>query len=216
MENFVITISRKFGSQGHEIAGRLGELLQIPVYDRSYVEAHIHFADREERAGENITLPQSEKLPAKTEEAEGGKGFMSRLFRREAKDTASDESQAVLEAQTRLIRELAFESSCIILGRCADRVLHDFDRSLNVFIFAPDRERIVNCMNMLHTDETSARALMVSEDRARMEYRRRFLTDYANEVSGRQLLIDSSVFGVEKSAGMIAEAARYLFYGQDC
>ena len=41
MEHYVITISRKFGCLGHEIAGRLGELLGVPVYDRSAVEAQV-------------------------------------------------------------------------------------------------------------------------------------------------------------------------------
>ncbi len=216
MEKYVITISRMFGSRGHEIAGRLAELLQIPVFDRSYVEAQIQTEEKEAPAGEAAELLQTKENAAKTEEAEGGKGFMARLFHREPKGNAADEAQAVFDAQAAVVRRVAEEGSCIILGRCADLVLKDFDRSLNVFIYAPDSARIENCMEMLHTDKDSARALMITEDRSRAEYRRRFQADCSDEISGRQILIDSSVFGVEESAMMLQRAARYLFYGQDC
>ena len=38
MKDFVITISREYGSGGHDIGRRLAELLDVPFYDREIVE----------------------------------------------------------------------------------------------------------------------------------------------------------------------------------
>lgn len=38
MDNFVITISREYGSGGHDIGKRLAELLEIPFYDKEIVD----------------------------------------------------------------------------------------------------------------------------------------------------------------------------------
>ena len=188
MENYVITVSRMFGSRGHEIAARLGELLQIPVYDRSSVEALVPDPGSLQNAG-----TEGEHSGRAEETGAAPQSFMARLFRRDTRDHAAEEAQAMFNAQAEVIRGLAEEGSCIILGRCGDQIFHGKKRCLNVFLFAPDEVRIRNCMEMLHTDETYARTLIA-------------------EVTGRQLLLDSSVFGVEESARILASAARYLFY----
>jgi len=206
MENYVITISRMFGSRGHEIAALLGELLQIPVYDRSSVEAMV-------QAPRAVQDPGTEgETSGRTEETGAPQGFMARLFRREAKDPAADEAQALFNAQAEVIRKLAEEGPCIILGRCGDQIFHGKKRCLNVFLYSPDEVRVRNCMEMLHTDENYARTLIASEDRARREYRKRFSADFPDEVAGRQLLLDTSAFGVEQSARILESAARYLFF----
>ena len=210
MENYVITVSRMFGSRGHEIAARLGELLQIPVYDRSSVEALVPDPGSLQNAG-----TEGEHSGRAEETGAAPQSFMARLFRRDTRDHAAEEAQAMFNAQAEVIRGLAEEGSCIILGRCGDQIFHGKKRCLNVFLFAPDEVRIRNCMEMLHTDETYARTLIASEDRTRREYRKRFSADFPDEVTGRQLLLDSSVFGVEESARILASAARYLFY-DDC
>ena len=53
MENYIITISRRFASKGHEIAGLMSGMLQIPVYDRSAVEARVQSLQMELGKGES-------------------------------------------------------------------------------------------------------------------------------------------------------------------
>ena len=64
MEHYVITISRKFGCLGHEIAGRLGELLGVPVYDRSAVEAQVLSTGAEARLLAATQLEEGRKIAA--------------------------------------------------------------------------------------------------------------------------------------------------------
>ena len=207
MENYIITISRRFASKSHEIAGMMSSALGIPVYDRSAVEARVQSLQMELGKGES-----EEKAAEKNRTEAGTKSLLMGLFRREMHDEARDEAQLEFERQSGVIRSLAQEGSCIILGRCADRLFEEHPRALHVFIYASDEERIRNTMQMLHTGEEEARALVQNEDRARETYRKRFSSHPDDEVAGRHILIDSGKLGVEKSADILVQAAKYLFF----
>ena len=207
MENYIITISRRFASKSHEIAGMMSSALGIPVYDRSAVEARVQSLQMELGKGES-----EEKAAEKNRTEAGTKSLLMGLFRREMHDEARDEAQLEFERQSGVIRSLAQEGSCIILGRCADRLFEEHPRALHVFIYASDDERIRNTMQMLHTGEEEARALVQNEDRARETYRKRFSSHPDDEVAGRHILIDSGKLGVEKSADILVQAAKYLFF----
>lgn len=214
MENYIITISRRFASKGHEIAQMAGSMLDIPVYDRSAVEARVQSlqlasvpASAPERPKENPA--DGTQRPERPENS--SKGFLKGLFRKEMRDEMRDEAKIEFERQSEVIRSLVSERSCIILGRCADQIFEDYPRALHVFIYASDEERIRNTMQMLHTGEEEARALVQSEDRTREAYRRRFSSHPEDEVIGRHILLDSGKLGVDLCACMLVEAAKHLF-----
>ena len=209
MENYVITISRKFASNGHAIAGEVSRMLGIPVYDRSAVEARVsQLMPDEEDVSDDLDLMDSSE-PA--QKSETGISLLRGLFRRENRENAQDQGQIEFERQCRVIRELAAEGPCIIIGRCADEIFMNDPRALHVYIFASDDVRLKNSMEMLHTGEQEAKALIQNEDRAREAYRKRFAKHAGDEIFGRHLLIDSGRFGVEESAKILYEAAGYLF-----
>jgi cytidylate kinase len=135
-----------------------------------------------------------------------------RLFHRDTHEELRDEAQLEFERQSEVIRSLVSEGSCIILGRCADQLFENHPRALHVFIYASDEERIRNTMELLHTGEEEARALVQNEDRAREAYRRRFSAHPEDEVAGRHILLDSGKLGARKSADILIQAAKYLFY----
>ncbi len=199
MEHYVITISRKFGCLGHEIAGCLGELLGVPVYDRSAVEAQV------------LSTGAEARLLAATQLEEGRKKAQFLLFRKEADGEKDLRVQVMFQAQSEALKSFVEKSSCIILGRGGDEVFRTYPRCMNVYIFAPDEVRLQNCVRMLHTDEEAARALIHREDKAREDYRRQFCSHASDVTYGRHILMDSSLFGAEESARILEQAARYLF-----
>ena len=210
MENYIITISRRFASKGHEIAGLMSESLGIPVYDRSAVDARVQSLQREAASFENTE--KTEDGSKERLRPEGGtRSLLMGLFRREIREEIRDEAQLEFERQSEVIRSLVREGPCIILGRCADQIFEEYPRALHIFIYASDQERIRNTMQMLHTGEAEARALIQNEDRAREAYRRRFSSHPEDEVTGRHILIDSGKLGARKSADLLTQAAKYLF-----
>ncbi len=209
MEKYVITISRRFASKGHEIAGEMGRLLGIPVYDRSVVETMA--LDLRPDNVKTETMAEAEGEASAKHGSEQGIGLLRGLFRRDARDEAQDEELQEYERQSQVIRSLAEEGSCIIIGRCADRILKDHPRALHIFIYAAEEERIRNTIEMLHTGRQEARALLINEDRSRENYRKRFVEHGDDEVAGRHILIDSGRFGAKQCARILTDAALFLF-----
>ena len=120
MEHYVITISRKFGCLGHEIAGRLGELLGVPVYDRSAVEAQV------------LSTGAEARLLAATQLEEGRKKTQFLLFRKEADGEKDLRARVMFQAQSEVLKSFVEKSSCVILGRGGDEVFREYPRCMNV------------------------------------------------------------------------------------
>ena len=192
MENYIITISRRFASRGHEIANLVSQDLGIPVYDRSAVEARVQSLQSEAASFDGADRNE-EGTKEKPRQDGGTRSLLMNLFRREMREEIRDEAQLEFERQSEVIRSLVREGPCIILGRCADQIFEEYPRQ------------------MLHTGEAEARALIQNEDRAREAYRRRFSSHPEDEVTGRHILIDSGKLGARKSADLLTQAAKYLF-----
>ena len=165
MENYIITISRRFASRGHEIANLVSQDLGIPVYDRSAVEARVQSLQSEAASFDGADRNE-EGTKEKPRQDGGTRSLLMNLFRREMREEIRDEAQLEFERQSEVIRSLVREGPCIILGRCADQIFEEYPRALHIFIYASDQERIRNTMQMLHTGEAEARALIQNEDRA--------------------------------------------------
>ena len=139
----IITISRKAGSGGHEIAELLAEKLNIPLHDRNVVEAAIKELNVEELKPEEV----DEKLVvdyiakfAKGYHAIFGKGKLYHMIDH-SKDDEPTISEKLFDAESKIIKKLAEAGPCIFVGRCADYVLKDRDDVLSVFVTAEEEQR---------------------------------------------------------------------------
>lgn len=189
---YVITISREFGSGGHMIAEKAAERLGIEFLDKKLIE---QIASK--------TGIDEQKLDA---HATHGEKFWKRnkmLFNAGAYDL----NQEIFKEQKAIIREHAEAHSCLILGRSADSILADFEHVLNVYIYAPLAWRRGKVKEFYKLNDDDALALIRRMDAQRQDYRHFFghKTDRAN------LKVDSSKFGIEGSVGLICTAAAQLF-----
>ena len=200
----IVTIDREFGSGGHEVGRRLAERLGIKFYDEELIaRAAANTGYHEEYIKEN-----DEKAPDYS---------VSSLF------TGVDMFQTspfarIQEEEFRIIREIAAEESCVIIGRAADYILSN-ERHVSVFIFAPIEERIKRNLAVAKTkfpdenlDEYGMERKVKQVDKQRRKYYE-FYTD--NKWGGRDvydLLINTSRAGVEGAVDII-EA--YIMGGRD-
>ena len=200
----IVTIDREFGSGGHEVGRRLAERLGIKFYDEELIaRAAANTGYHEEYIKEN-----DEKAPDYS---------VSSLF------TGVDMFQTspfakIQEEEFRIIREIAAEESCVIIGRAADYILSN-ERHVSVFIFAPIEERIRRNLAVARTkfpdenlDEYGMERKVKQVDKQRRKYYE-FYTD--NKWGGRDvydLLINTSRAGVEGAVDII-EA--YIMGGRD-
>ncbi len=193
-EKYVITISRQFASMGRSIAKKLAEELGIEFYDRDIVE----------QTARRMGLPVS--TISDTEESANNIYYKRIYPLGMAIKSMQDE---VFMVQQNIIRDLADKESCIIVGRCADEVLKDHPRLLNVHVFAPKADRLRNCVEKLGMDEATAKKTLPRVDKSRAGYHKVY--GGGDEYVNCHLMLNSSQFGIEGSAHLLALIARDRF-----
>ncbi len=196
MENYVVTISRQFASFGRSIAQKLSQELSVEFYDRDIVEA--------------TAKRMNQPIPVISNEEEN---IHPVFFRRKyplGMGVANIQDE-IFCVQSNIIRDFAQRESCIIVGRCAGYVLKDHPRCLRVFIYSPYAQRLKNCTESLQMDLKTAKKMIREVDKARENCRRRYCPDLKNAYDGYDIMIDSSRFGIERSAKILADIVKNQF-----
>lgn len=196
MKPYVVTISRQFASMGRTIAQYMSQELEINFYDRDIVE------QTAKRMGLSVAAVSA------VEETSGSR-FANRKY---PLGIGLVSMQAeTFEIQSNIIQDLAAKESCIIVGRCADSVLRDHPRCLNIYIYAPYEARLENCVKRLDMDEKTAKKMIADVDRAREVYRLRYCENTRSVLDHRHLMMDSSYLGPEKTAHILCGVVRETF-----
>ena len=125
----IITIGREYGAGGRTVAKLLSDRLGIPHYDKEIITL----------AAEKSGLPEQ---TIRGPEQGSGKTLLSWFLPR---GPMSAYDQAIL-AQANIIRKLAEEGPCIIVGRGADYILRDREDVLNVFLYADQADKLAYAM----------------------------------------------------------------------
>ncbi|MDO4491734.1 MAG: cytidylate kinase-like family protein [Lachnospiraceae bacterium] len=204
---YVITITRQFGSLGRPIAKALAEKLDIEFYDRDIVD----------QAAKKLNLPASvikeeeEKLktPVKSSRGAAGNIWMRMAF--PLGNGSSDMQDNIFEAQENIIRFLAERETCIIVGRCSDFILSEMENVFHVYIYAPYEDRVKNSVETLGMTEEEARRTIRSVDEAREAFHKHYAGYSQSDPLHKDLMINSSSLGVEKTAELLAQVIRLRF-----
>ena len=191
---YVITLSRDFASMGRTIAQLLSQHLGCAFYDRDIVE----------QTARRMGLPVS--IISDTEEAAHNL-FYKRIY--PLGTGVKSMQDEIFQVQKNIIRDLAAKESCIVVGRCADQILKDLPRVLNVHIFAPADQRLINCVEKLEMDPEEARRTIARVDRARALYHR--LYGGGDVFTNCHVMLNSSQFGVEGTARVLEHIVRDTF-----
>ena len=160
-EPFVITISREIGSGGHTVGRILAEKLNTYYFDKYLIESlekkfNLTASGIEKLKGEKKNwladfIQRIAPLPsAKT------LGMDPRYTQEFRMDVTTDD---IYKAETEILKELANEGSCVIAGRSGFFVFKDHPNHLNVFITAPEENRIRRVREKQGLEEESAQDL---------------------------------------------------------
>ena len=132
--NKIITIGREFGSGGRELGRRLAEELQIAYYDEEIIQEIARSTDLSEHYVQQVL----EKRPYPLFPITIGRSFYP------AEGYVQDQTQSVYKEQSRIIREMAERSDCVIVGRCADYILADY-KPFRIFVYADMASKMARC-----------------------------------------------------------------------
>lgn len=198
MSNKIITISREFGSGGRYIGRLVAEKLGIAFYDKEII------AKVAERTGlaEEFVEKKGEYSPSKSMFAYGF------VVRNNMGESLEDYLHSI---QRKLILELAEESDCVIIGRCADFILKDHPRRLNVFICSTPEDKIQRIQTYLGgSSEAEAKRMMKDMDKKRsINYN--YYTDHKwGDARHYSMSLNSGELGLDRCVDLIADAAELL------
>ena len=140
--NRIITVSREFGSGGREFGRRLSEELGIAYYDHEIISQIAKRTALSEEYVQNIV----EHHRFRSFPITIGRSFYP------LPDPVFEQCIAVYQEQTRIIKEMAEQSDCVIVGRCADYILRE-EQPYRIFIYADMESRIRRCREKSSVEE---------------------------------------------------------------
>ena len=204
-ENIVITIARQYGSGGREIGEKVAEALGIKHYDENLIT----LAAREGNLDETVASKADESAANSLLYTLAlGSNFFGSAMNFGYKPPLNDK---LFLLQSDVIRRAAEESSCVIIGRCADYVLREHPKRLSVFVYGDLANRKQRVMER-HEGITEAQAidLINKTDRRRSSYYNFYTGNKWGKYDNYHLAVNSSLLGIDKTAEMIANAAKLL------
>ncbi|MGN0182684.1 MAG: AAA family ATPase [Candidatus Ornithomonoglobus sp.] len=197
-EKYVITVSREFGSLGRLVAEKAAEALGIEYYDRDLVE----MTARELKVDADVVDVHDEKKYSR---------FEKMIYPMGANSSPVDQEH-LYEVQKNIIIDLAMNKRpCIIVGRCADYILKDMPNVINVFIYSSYEKRLENCINEFNMSFKEAQRMIAKVDKARNAYHRFYTDQSLSNRDGKDLMIDSGVYGVDGAVEIIKKAVECRF-----
>lgn len=196
MKNRIITITRQFGSLGRPVGKIVADTLGFRYLDRDILEATAEKMD--------VSLHSLIALDDR-----GISGYHRMAYPLGIGDGVKQDK--MFRIQSELIQEYASKEDCVIIGRCSDYILREYDNVLSCYIYAPYVRRIENSVDELGFTAAESKVVVDEIDRARSRYYKHYTHCDFNTTCFRDLLIDSSVLGVEGTAETIIEFARKKF-----
>lgn len=197
MKKSTITISRQFGSGGRTIGRLVAERLGYKFYDSEMIDEVVKSSglSREivEKYDEYATHKSSFLYSIAVNSGIGGYHGLS--F-----------ADQVHIAQTNVIRELADEGSCVIIGRGADYVLRDREDCFHVFVRADMDFRAKRVLDIYGETDQKIENRLHDKDVKRSVFYRSFTLREWGAIENYDMMLNSGAIGLERCADIICEA----------
>lgn len=191
MAKRIITINRTLGSNGRVIGRALAEELGIAFYDKELID----IAAKEQ----NIPFDTLAKVDEK--KANQWRFPIDHELQIDSDYHFIPMNDVLYDLQRKIIVNLADKEDCVIVGRCANRILGG--KSLSIFIHAPFDYRVKNLMERTGREEKSAQKTIRKIDKERRTYYEYFTDKKWTDMTQYNLCIDSSRFSQEQIIQMV-------------
>lgn len=185
-KHIIITIGREYGSGGRYIGKLIAEKLGIKLYDKEFI-----MKVREKTGLSREYIEQNEQKRSSLDSFNSG--YYMNL-------TNADEL-FIQEAST--IKKLADESSCVIVGRCADFVLENRNDVIKIFIYSSMEDKIKRATKYYGLNPKNAERKIEKINKERRDHYEYYTDRKWNSSENYDICINSDTLGVEKTADLI-------------
>lgn len=194
----ILTIGRQYGSGGKAIAQTLSQRLGIPYYDNELVT----------RAAERSGFPPD--LFKNADHSASNSLLFSLAMSSAPIQLERPLGEQVFIIQSNIIKEMASEGPCIILGRCANYVLREFPNLFSIFLHAPVDWRIKHACAFYGIDEKTAASEVALRDKRRANYYNYFTGGRWSASESYDLVLNTSRLGVDGTVNLLEGIANEL------
>ncbi|MBS6196400.1 MAG: cytidylate kinase-like family protein [Clostridiales bacterium] len=189
MNQLIISVGREFGSAGHEIAQKLAEHYQIPLYDHNLLD---EIAKKHNVNG--TALEEFDEVR------------WNKLLYRSVNGMNSSPHVNVANLQFSFLKEKAEAGeSFVVVGRCSETVLKDYPCMVSIFVTGNLKCKAARIMDLYHLSEKEALDLMRKKDKKRKTYHNSHCENKWGDSRNYDLCMNSSKPGVEKSVGILID-----------
>jgi len=200
--NFIYTIGRQFGSGGRQIGLKLAERLGIKCYDRELLELAAKDSGLCQELFENHDEKPTNSFLYSLVMDTYSLGYSSSSF------MDIPINHKVFLAQFDSIKKLAEKGPCVIVGRCADYALEDFDNCISVFIHGDIKTRAKRISELHEISLEKATDLILKTDKRRASYYNYYSNKKWGDSKSYQLCLNSSEIGIDGAVDVILEFAQ--------
>lgn len=207
-KKLVITIEREYGSGGRIIGKTLSAQLGIPYYDDDILKmaseqsmvGEQFFRMNDEKAGNNLLKKIVGGIRDSMEKPSIGRDITSpdNLFR----------------FQSEVIRGLAEQESCILIGRCSDFVLDscDFENFVSVFVYCDLSTKVNRVMEVDKVDARKALSRVQKIDKTRRDYYKYYTGNEWADMTHFDCPVNTSKISLDQAAELIKHYIRLRGY----
>ncbi len=190
-EKTIYAIGRQFGSGGRAIGRRLAEHLHIPYYDKELLSIAAKDSGLSESLFQNADEKPTSSLlyslaMGNYPMATGALGFNEMPL-----------NDQLFLIQSKTIKRIAEQGSCVIIGRCADFILRDNPDVISIFIHAPLSARVYRAVHVYEIDEDKAEDICLKNDKTRANFYNYYSDMKWGMCRTYDLSLDSASLGIE-------------------
>ncbi len=195
--NKIITISRQYASGGREVAEKLAHEYGVPFYDRALISRAAKESGFAEAAFENVEMKATNSLLYSIAMGLNAYGSPDLGYTHLSLD------DRIYIAQSEIIKKVADEGPCVIVGRCADYVLRNRTDVVNIFVWSSMPFRIKRAIERDGVEEDKAEETIVRMDKRRANYYNYHSAEKWGSVVNYHLAVQNDFRGVEKTVEVI-------------
>ena len=195
----IITIGRQYGSGGRQVGQKLAKELGIPYYDKEILKVAAQESGFCEELFENFDEKPTTSFLYSLVMDPYALGYNSNSF-----DLPLNHK--VFLAAFDAIKSIADKGPCVIVGRCADYALADYDNVIKVFVSGDYDFKVKRVMELHDCDEAKARDIMAKQDKQRSSYYNYYTSKKWGELKSYDLTINTGIVGEDGAVEIIKKA----------
>ena len=192
----VITIAREYASGGRLLGQMLAKELGIKFYDKELIS----MVAKEGRFPEKYVTENEQKVSS---------NYLLNIILQDYEapiEKSLSSADALFVAQSRVIRKIASEEPCVIIGRCADYILKDRKPSsiIKVFCYTDLEDACRRCVEEYHISPDEVRETVLQTNRLRINHYQHYTNERWGDPHNYDLMINTGHISFATACSLIS------------